>query len=214
MNKEDRFIEIFIVRHAETIENATGRFIGSSDVPLSEKGLRQAARAAEYLNRSDGRQDIIFTSPYQRAMQTAGQIKDKCDGKIVSDNRLVEMDYGEWEMLSRDEIKEMNPELYKGYETDPYRFYPAKGESPKDIEKRIGSFWNEVVCNLPQGIRKATIVTHKTTGRILFNLLMGNRFCNFREIKMDNCSIAKIILNRNSYQIDEMNLNYYRNNIE
>ncbi len=62
-------MKLYIVRHGETTWNALHKVQGSADIPLAEKGIQLAARTGQALK--DVPFDVCFTSPLQRARQTA-----------------------------------------------------------------------------------------------------------------------------------------------
>ncbi|MHC4404461.1 MAG: histidine phosphatase family protein [Planctomycetota bacterium] len=89
---------LVLARHAQVDPQYTGRFLGSTDVPLSEFGLRQAKALARSLQVDHS--VPLFVSPLRRAGQTAESFDH--DSRIDSD--LREIDFGRWEGLSFDEI--------------------------------------------------------------------------------------------------------------
>ncbi len=92
---------ILLVRHGESEWNALGRWQGQADPPLSEHGRRQASHAAERL----GAVDLIVSSTLQRARTTASIISEILGvGPVVTDDRLIERDAGEWSGLTRAQI--------------------------------------------------------------------------------------------------------------
>ena len=94
---------ITFVRHGETAHNRDGRLQGRVDLELSDTGLDQAARVAARF--SDAKVDRIFTSPLRRALQTATAIAEVCGAEVEIDERLIELDYGEWDGRPLDEIR-------------------------------------------------------------------------------------------------------------
>ena len=96
---------IYLIRHAlPDFPGGKGMCIGTTDIPLGEAGLQQAARMAASLPAVTA----VFSSPLSRAVQTAEAI-----GKpvaVVDD--LREMYAGEWDGLTFEEIRQRYPELY------------------------------------------------------------------------------------------------------
>lgn len=111
---------ILLVRHGESEWNATGRWQGQADPPLTARGRAQAAHAAAAI----GSVDAIVTSDLQRARDTARTIADARGVEpLVVDARLRERDAGEWSGLTRQQIHEQWP----GYLADDPR--PSNGRS-------------------------------------------------------------------------------------
>jgi probable phosphoglycerate mutase len=128
---------ISFVRHGETAHNRDGRLQGRVDLELSEKGLDQAARAAGRF--ADSRVNRIYTSPLRRAQQTAAAIAEVCGAEVEIDERLIELDYGDWDGRVLSEIR---PERASGWLTDP-TFAPPGGESLVAVTARIESFCDD-----------------------------------------------------------------------
>lgn len=103
MSNETR---VLLVRHGQSEWNATGRWQGQADPPLTELGRLQAREAA----RGVGAVDAIWASDLQRAADTATIIADDIGvGPVVVDPDLRERHAGEWSGLTRDEIEERFP---------------------------------------------------------------------------------------------------------
>jgi probable phosphoglycerate mutase len=93
---------LLILRHGESEWNAAGRWQGTEDPALSERGIRQAVSAAEAL----GTFDAVWASTLQRASLTADIIAEYLGiGPVNLDERLVEVGYGPWQGLTRTEIE-------------------------------------------------------------------------------------------------------------
>lgn len=100
---------LYLVRHGETDWNAAHRVQGRANIPLNENGRAQARRAAERL--VGRRWDAVFSSPLDRAHETARIIADRlgiAEVGIVDD--LVERDYGEAEGMDFAELSARYPE--------------------------------------------------------------------------------------------------------
>src|SRR5687767_11323336 len=94
---------VLLVRHGQSEWNATGRWQGQADPPLTDLGRRQARSAAAAL----GTVDAVFASDLQRASETALIIAGELGvGPVVVDPDLRERDAGEWSGLTRVEIEE------------------------------------------------------------------------------------------------------------
>jgi broad specificity phosphatase PhoE len=116
---------VLFVRHGQSEWNATGRWQGQADPPLSELGRAQARAAAHSL----GALDAIFASDLQRATETAAIISAALGvGPVIVDPDLRERDAGDWSGLTRDEIHER----YPGYlPDDRHRAFAPDGGAPK-----------------------------------------------------------------------------------
>lgn len=127
-------ITLYFVRHGETEWNRVGRYQGSTNVPLSETGLRQADITADYL--ADFSFDGIFTSPLDRARITAEKIAEKHHMEPVVMPDLSELCFGEWEGKTFDEINSLWPGQIDELYDHPDRLLIPGGETFQQLENR------------------------------------------------------------------------------
>lgn len=102
-DETDPTTTVFLVRHGETEWNRTGKYQGSSDVPLNALGVKQASRLADYLKTHElgPTGDAIVSSPLSRAFATARALGDALRiDEILTDADLQERSYGEAEGLT------------------------------------------------------------------------------------------------------------------
>lgn len=98
---------LLLLRHGESTWNASGRWQGWHDAPLSEAGEAQAAEAGRVLVSLGVTPDLVASSDLSRARRTAEIIADQVGyvGELVVEPGLREQDLGEWSGLTRDEIE-------------------------------------------------------------------------------------------------------------
>lgn len=123
---------LWIVRHGRTEANAAGLLLGRADPSLDAVGAEQARRIAAVL--PAGAQ--VLTSPLERTRATAAAFS--VDARI--DERLVELDYGEFDEMPFDSI---SPAVWSEWRADP-DFRPPGGESLSDLSARVASLLNEL----------------------------------------------------------------------
>lgn len=85
--------QLLVIRHGETEWSRTGRHTGRTDIPLTERGRREATGAARTL--AGWSVDRAYTSPLSRARETAELVEPSCE--LITDDALVEWDYGIYE---------------------------------------------------------------------------------------------------------------------
>ena len=130
---------IAFVRHGQTAMNRDGRLQGRLDAPLSELGGAQAAALATYLAAEPVAR--VISSPLVRAFDTAGAIARAHDAEVVADERLIELDYGDWDGIG---LRDVPAADWAAWRADP-SFTPPNGESLKAVTARMESFCSE--CN-------------------------------------------------------------------
>ena len=130
---------IAFVRHGQTELNRGGRLQGRIDAPLSALGARQAAALARgYASAPVTR---VLSSPLQRAHATAEAIAASHGLSVEVDDRLIELDYGEWDGLA---LTDVSADDWASWRND-VNFAPPGGECLCDVSERIASFCAEVL---------------------------------------------------------------------
>jgi probable phosphoglycerate mutase len=185
--KRRRIMALFyFVRHGETEWNAEGRFCGRTDVPLSDVGRGQARLLGLRLKAL--KVDALYSSPLQRAMETARLIGEAIELEPTEDKRLVELNYGVWERLTLDEIKQATPEAYAAWDADPGSLAPPEGESGVELIERLTPFLADLVERHPSG--NVVVVCHKTVCRLLACHFMGVPLREYRRrVPMENAAL-------------------------
>ena len=122
----DAFPAIWLARHGETAWSLSGRHTGLTDVPLTERGERNARRLGERLKGLEVAK--VFTSPLQRAARTCQLAAFGSRAEVDGD--LVEWNYGQYEGRTTIEILAGRP----GWEL--FRDGCPGGESPEDVGAR------------------------------------------------------------------------------
>jgi len=112
------------------------------DTPLSELGKKQAEKTATGLLDSDRTFDVIYTSPFRRAYQTAQIIKERYPkAKFIIEERAREKEFGVIDGMTAPEIQEKYPEEWERIvRLKKYYYRPAGGESYPDVNLRVWSF--------------------------------------------------------------------------
>lgn len=131
---------ITFVRHGQTAVNRAGQLQGRHDAALTDLGAEQAARVARALAGADQPPVRVISSPLLRARSTAQAIADACGGvEVEVDERLVELDYGEWDQRS---LADLAPEVWREWRTTP-NYAPPGGESLEAVAARVVDFCAE-----------------------------------------------------------------------
>ena len=129
--------KIILVRHGETELNRRGVYFGRLDPALNETGRAQILKGKKRVERLH--YDFVHASPLLRAYESAKLICGD-DRKIILDDRLMELDFGVFEGLSYEEIKERYPEECEKHENEWKSYNYECGESPKQLQRRAVKF--------------------------------------------------------------------------
>jgi 2,3-bisphosphoglycerate-dependent phosphoglycerate mutase len=146
---------LVLIRHGQSVWNATNRFTGWTDVELSEKGEIEAATAGEQL--ADVRFDVVHTSALTRAQRTAEIVmsKNRVSGEIPTkqDERLNERHYGDLQGLNKAETAEIHGAEQVHIWRRSFDVPPPGGESLEmTAERTIPYFVEEIIPDLGSGM--------------------------------------------------------------
>ena len=188
----ENMVEIILVRHGETNWNTEEIFRGRADVPLSDIGLEQAEWLGDYL--SGEKIDIIYSSPLQRAVQTASAIARRQGLEVITTANLIDIDYGQWQGLSSEEVRDRYPELYQDWLDTPEKVRIPGGESLEDVRCRAMPFLEDAVVRCGEG--RMVLVSHRVVNKLLICALLGLNNSSFWNVKMDTGGITRFIFDR------------------
>ena len=165
-----QFPEIFVLRHGQTEWNRDGRHQGRLDSSLTDLGRSQACTQSRLLATAMGeRADFAaYCSPQVRAAATAAIVLGPLALTAITDERLCEISFGQWQGLTFDQIAKGWPELEEFADQDPFgwHFQAPGGESFADLCARVEPFLHALTG-------PSIIVTHGITSRILRGLWLG-----------------------------------------
>lgn len=180
-------MKIYLLRHGETNENKNKYYYGKMDVSLNEKGIEQGKRAHIALKNIDF--NTVFISERKRTRETADLVLGSKDVKIIMDNRINEMDFGEFEGKNYEDIKKQYPEEYKVWEENWKEFTPPYGESYMQFYHRIKCFMDDIL-KLPD--EDILIVTHGGVIRTIYSYILGGNMDFFWKFSSKNGDISII----------------------
>ncbi len=158
---------LILLRHGESTFNALGKFTGTTDVPLTEKGEQQAITAAKTLKNIDIH--TVYVSERIRAQRTFDLInqENKLHLQATTDHRLNEQDFGDLEGVNKDEAIR----LFGGDTVLEWRRafdgHPPKGERFLAVQTRVAHFYEEQVKSLLLDNKNVLLVAHGNSLRAL-----------------------------------------------
>ncbi|MGB9797519.1 MAG: histidine phosphatase family protein [bacterium] len=173
---------LYLVRHGMTEWNDDGKMQGRTDVPLNERGITQAKLLAKRL--ANVPLSAIYSSPLMRAMKTAEIIAQNHGLPIIPATPLQEADFGGWEGLTLEEIKNGWGEAidlwYEG------KALPPKGEGILEMQRRVVEFVEDVI-EKHKG-EEILIVAHGGPIRAFICHILGT-LKPFRRLKQANANL-------------------------
>jgi len=185
-------LNIYLIRHGETAWNAdNNRYCGRTDIPLTEKGLKQAETVRQQL--AGIKWDGVFSSPLQRAYTTA-QIAS--GATVVKDDRLIEADFGQWEGKTKEEFIAENAQLWTNWMHDPANNRAGgTGETGAEIVKRVDDFFQSLQKQYSSG--NILVAAHNGVNRLYLSHKLGMPLSNYRRFFMENALPSMFTLEPN-----------------
>ena len=149
-------INLRLVRHGHTIWSDTGGVAGRTDIDLSDKG-RASVNALAKTFRHEAMVGHWFCSPMTRTRETADIIRTVLEStrsyslpELVFDKRLVELDFGDWEGQTWDEVHQNTPDILANWGEDWVNRSPPNGETFNEQCERCQSWLNDWLTSVQQ----------------------------------------------------------------
>ncbi|MDO8687732.1 MAG: histidine phosphatase family protein, partial [Dehalococcoidales bacterium] len=169
---------LLLVRHGLTKFNSTRRLAGSSDVELSAEGQRQVERLRDRL--VNEKIDAVYCSDLKRALVTAEVISAGRAVNIITCSELREINYGDTEGLTFDEISQRYPELAQAIRNFSLELVFPGGESFEGFIRRTITFLDKLEKHEPSST--ILVVSHSGALRVLLCDLLGIDQNHWRQI--------------------------------
>lgn len=177
---------IVLVRHGETEWNRVERFRGSADIPLNENGLRQAELLARRLLAA-WKPAAVYSSPLSRAVKTAEAIALPLKLQVKIHPGLSDINYGEWQGLTPEEVQGRWPELFECWQTIPDNLHFPGGEAMVERQKIGVAAVKEIAAAHPG--QTVVCVGHTVINRLIILGLLDLGFSYFWRLRQDNCAL-------------------------
>jgi broad specificity phosphatase PhoE len=180
---------LIFIRHGESEGNKGGRFNGSINFPLTDKGRAQAHKTAEYLDKY--KIDKVYTSDLSRAKETAEIIAKRQNLDVIEDIALREINGGDFEGELYDDLSVKFPEEFKIWMTDLGNCQCPNGESIRDLLRRFNGKVLEIVENNKD--KTVLIGTHAMPIRVMSTVWNKKDITDVRDIDyVKNASVTVI----------------------
>jgi 2,3-bisphosphoglycerate-dependent phosphoglycerate mutase len=178
-----------LARHGETVFNVDGRWQGQSDSPLTERGMAQARE----LGRALAVDPIaaVYSSDLGRAVHTARAVGTVHGLEVQADQRLREIDVGQWTGKSRAEIDAEFPGGLRRWAEAPAGMRLPDGETLADAQARALRFFAE---RMPTHVDQTVVViAHGAIGQAILVAAMGRTLDDlWLKTRIDNCQISRL----------------------
>ena len=174
-------MRLYLVRHGETEWNKLGKFQGSADVDLNERGISQAKESG-LASKSWGH-SAVYTSPLIRTHRVAEEIRMATGAPVTVRDGLMELRLGDLEGVTGTEMRARWPEVYDAWRDNPEQVQMPGGESLAQLQQRA---W-QVILDIErdhQGEEAVVVVSHNFAIRSVVCALLGVPLANFHRMSL------------------------------
>lgn len=193
---------LILVRHGETEWNRVERFRGRADVSLNPTGLAQAEATARRI-RAGWQVTAVYCSPLSRAAATARAIAALFRLAATPIQDLIDIDYGEWQGKSPEEVRSLWPDLLSAWYEKPHTVRIPGGESLEDIRTRSGRAVRQIAAQHREG--SVVVVAHTVINRVILLEILNLGNDRFWRIRQDTCAINEMELDGGEMTLVSMN---------
>ena len=202
---------ILLIRHGQSEWNKLNLFTGFKNIELSEQGINEANKAGQNFKNLNIKFDIVFTSELKRAQETAKIILKNLDqwdhlygeGKIITDIKLNERDYGDLTGLNKKETAEKFGEEQVHKWRRGYSDQPPNGESLEDVVRRVKIYFEESINPAIQSAdnNNILIAAHGNSLRALLIVMNIYDSSNINSVELSTGVPIHVILENNKFTI-------------
>jgi broad specificity phosphatase PhoE len=179
-------MKLILVRHGETQWNRENRVVGFADIGLNDEGRKQVKRLALALK--EERVDAIYASPLSRAWETAQEVARYHDGEVKADDAFKEMDAGELDGLTYEDMRDRYGELIKQWLSEPASVIMPGGESLANVQERAWLAVEKIREKHPDDV--VMVVSHNFVILCIICKALGLDLSQFRRLRPHVASIS------------------------
>ena len=202
-------MEIYIVRHGETVWNEKKLLQGRTDIELNESGRKLARITGE--NLAGTHFDVVYSSPLKRAYETAQLIDGNRDIPIIKNDLIKEMCFGDWEGQNMSELLKDDGQDFKYFFKQPQLYKPTShGESFEELCRRAAKFMTEYIEPLESKYSRVMIVAHGAINKAMMMHVKKHDMADFWTGGLQqNCNVIILNFSDGHYDIiDETRIFY------
>jgi len=203
---------LLLVRHGHSEANKLDLFAGFYDAPLEERGLQQAKLTAQYIE-ENYKITKVYSSDLQRAYKTGEIIASCCGVAIVSHKGLREIFGGEWEGQKFYDLKDLYPDDFALWVSDPAKARCTGGESVCELAERAMKTIGEIV--LQHAGETVVAATHATVLRTVMTMVKYGDLSMIDQVPwVSNASVTELIYENGEFRLLRAGLDDYLEGIK
>jgi alpha-ribazole phosphatase len=193
--------KIILIRHGQTTWNALGKYQGQSDIELSKMGIEQAERLTQ--NFPLAKIDAIYSSDLKRAHKTAQCIASQFNLPVQTKTALREVDFGDWEGLTYDQINSKWGGMMQHFFANPDTDQIPGGESFVQLQQRATQAVLAICHDHPD--QTVVIAAHGAVNRTIIAEALHMPLRYIWSIRQDNTAVNILTYNGSERSIELMN---------
>ena len=193
---------IILVRHGHVEWIAPERFRGRAELPLSDLGRRQAQAAAGYIAAS-WKPEAVYTSPLGRCRETGAAIAAPFRLEPQPIEGLADIDYGEWQGLTREQAKERWSEETELWFRMPHLAAIPGGETLAAVLSRATAALRDILRRHPDGT--VVVVGHDSVNRVLLLFALEAPLSRYWHLRQEPCGVNELLFDTGSFIIGSIN---------
>lgn len=194
--------KILLARHGHVAGISPERFRGRADLPLTAEGRRQAELVARRISLT-WRPAAVYTSPLSRCRDTGAAIARPLRLTPAALDELTDIDYGEWQGMSRAEVEARWPaEAGRWYRTPDRAAIPG-GETLEQLRTRVVGAVKAVCARHPDDT--VVLVGHDSVNRVILLNALDAPLAQYWRIRQHPCAINEIEFDADGFVIVSIN---------
>jgi phosphoserine phosphatase len=194
--------KIILVRHGHVDWIAPERFRGRAELALSDLGRRQAEAVARYIA-ATWKPDAVYTSPLSRCRDTGAAIAAPFRLEPQPVDGLCDIDYGEWQGLTRERARERWPDEIELWFRAPHLAAIPGGETLPALLSRAAAALREVLQAQPSGT--VVLVGHDSVNRVLLLFALEMPLSRYWHLRQDPCGLNELFFENDGFVIRSIN---------
>lgn len=199
---------IILTRHGQTEWNSRPpRFRGRAELALSHAGMEQARVTGKRI-RAMCRPRAVYTSPMGRCVVT-GQIIAESLGLTTAESLagLNDVDYGQWQGLTVEEVKVHWAEEFEKWSRTPHLAKLPHGETLQEVLARVSAVLRDILREHPRDT--VVLVGHNCVNRVILLRALELALSRYRCLTQDHCAISELDFSNGSFRVKSLNETFH-----
>jgi broad specificity phosphatase PhoE len=193
---------LLLIRHGHVPGITPDRFRGRMELALTEEGLEQASRTADYVCRTC-QPAAIFCSPMGRCVSTAQAISERCHLPVEIVQSLTDIDYGGWQWKTKEEVARDSPEQYRTWMERPALMQFPGGESFQNLLTRAADAVRAALARSTEG--PLILVAHDSVNRAMLLQLLDLPMSAYWRLAQSPCAISEVQISQERIVLARLN---------